>query len=82
VIGQIIQLVGALLILVGFAGSQVGWFDVKDLRYLALNALGSGILAAIAIIGRQWGFILLESVWTIISLIGIFNVITTRRRTT
>ena len=81
-IGQIIQLVGALLILIGFAGSQMGWFGVKEVRYLVLNAVGSGILATIAILDRQWGFILLESTWTIISLIGLFSVLSTRRSRT
>jgi hypothetical protein len=70
-IEQLIQLVGAFLILGGFASSQLGWLDVRDLRYLALNAVGSGILAVIAILGREWGFILLESTWAIVSVIGM-----------
>jgi hypothetical protein len=70
-IEQIVQLGGALLLLGGFAGSQLGWFEVKSFRYLALNTLGSGILATIAILDREWGFILLESAWTIVSLAGI-----------
>ena len=80
-IGQGIQLFGALLVLAGFAGSQLGWFDVKSPRYLLINAIGSGILAVIAIIDREWGFILLESVWTVVSVIGLITILNGRRST-
>jgi hypothetical protein len=79
VIGQVTQLIGALLVLAGFAGSQLGWFGVKSPRYLLLNAVGSGILATIAIIDREWGFILLESAWTAVSLAGLLAVVNRRR---
>ena len=80
-IGQGIQLFGALLVLAGFAGSQLGWFDVKSPRYLLINAVGSGILAVIAIIDMEWGFILLESVWTVVSVIGLITILNGRRST-
>lgn len=70
-IEQIVQLIGAFLVLGGFAASQLGWLDVRDLRYLALNAIGSGILAVIAILGREWGFVLLESTWAVVSIVGL-----------
>ncbi len=79
---QILQLVGAFLVLGGFAGSQLRWFDIRSPRYLLLNVIGSGILAVIAIHQREWGFILLESSWTIVSLIGLVRVLTTRPATT
>jgi hypothetical protein len=33
-----------------------------------LNFVGSAILAVLAWIDRQWGFLLLEGVWAIVSL--------------
>lgn len=78
-IEQIVQLGGALLVLAGFAGSQLGWFSVKSLSYLVVNAVGSGILATIAIHDREWGFILLESVWAIVSIAGLIALLTRRR---
>lgn len=72
-IEQLVQLVGAFLVLGGFAASQLGWMDVRDVRYLVLNAVGSGILAVIAILGREWGFILLESTWAIVSIAGLLR---------
>ncbi len=72
-IEQALQLGGAILVLAGFAASQVGWLSVRDPRYLAMNAIGSGILAVIAILGREWGFILLESTWAIVSVAGLYR---------
>jgi hypothetical protein len=76
---QIVQLIGAFLVLGGFAGLQLGKFDVRSVRYLLLNAVGSGLLAIVAIHDREWGFILLESVWSMVALLGLMRVVTNRR---
>jgi hypothetical protein len=41
------------------------------MSYLVLNFLGSAILAWLAWVDRQWGFLLLETVWAIVSAWGI-----------
>ena len=76
--GQLAQLVSALLVLGGFAGSQLGWTHIRSPRYLTLNAAGSGLLAIVAILDRQWGFILLESTWAIVSVLGMVRLFLTR----
>lgn len=63
-----LQLVGALLILAPFAGQQLGSLRPDSPTYLWLNLLGSGLLAALALIGGQWGFLLLEGCWAMLSL--------------
>jgi hypothetical protein len=39
--------------------------------YLALNLAGSLILAVLAVIEAQWGFVLLEVVWAVVSAWGL-----------
>ena len=70
---QIVQIAGALLILVAFAAAQFGRLDVESKPYLWLNLIGSIILAALAWHERQWGFLLLESVWAIVSAYSLFR---------
>ena len=72
---QVISVVGALAILAAFAANQFGRLDPSRLTYQAMNLLGSGVLTAIAVIERQWGFILLEGVWALMSLWGLVAIL-------
>lgn len=75
---MVIQIVGSIAILTGFALAQWGILSQKSTVYLLVNAIGSGLLAADAIIEQQWGFLLLEGSWSIISVIGLFRTRTQR----
>ena len=66
--GQLVQVVGAVLILIAFAAAQLGAMDQHSRAYLLLNLVGSLILAVLAWNERQWGFLLLEVVWSAVSL--------------
>jgi uncharacterized membrane protein len=65
---QAISMIGALLILVAYAGLQTGRIDRRNLWYNALNLAGSALLAWVAIIDRRAGFIVLELVWALLSI--------------
>jgi hypothetical protein len=65
---QLISFVGALLILIAYAGHQMGWINARRPAYNILNAAGSVILWWIAMHPFQAGFVVLEGVWTVISL--------------
>ena len=69
---QLIQVVGALLILAGFAAVQFERMSPDSRLYLTLNLLGSIILAVLAYVESQWGFLLLEGVWAIVSAWGLW----------
>jgi hypothetical protein len=62
---------GALMILVAYVGSQMGWMNPRTSGYNWLNAIGSAILAYIAFHPVQIGFIVLEGTWTIVSLYAL-----------
>ena len=70
---QLLQLTGAILVLVGFTLAQMRVLDPQSLTYLTLNAVGAAILAALAFEERQWGFLLLEGVWTLVSVAGLIG---------
>jgi hypothetical protein len=68
---QVVQLAGAVLILLAFIAAQTGRVGQRSHGYLGLNALGSAALAADALHSRQWGFLLLEGTWAAISVAGL-----------
>jgi hypothetical protein len=68
---QIMSVLGALLILVPFAASQLDRMSTASVPYQLLNLTGSGALAVVAVLERQYGFILLEVVWAVMSIVGL-----------
>jgi hypothetical protein len=70
---QLVQIVGALLILAGFAAVQFDRMRPDSRLYLTLNLVGSAILAVLAYVEHQWGFLLLETVWAIVSAWGLIT---------
>jgi uncharacterized membrane protein YeaQ/YmgE (transglycosylase-associated protein family) len=70
---EILQIVGAIMILGAFALAQFRVLNQQSYPYLFFNVIGSGILAALAAIEQQWGFLLLEGSWVLVSLWGIIT---------
>jgi DMSO/TMAO reductase YedYZ heme-binding membrane subunit len=68
---QVIQIIGALLILGAFAAVQFERMETSSRAYLTLNLVGSLILAVLALASSQWGFVLLETVWFFVSGWGL-----------
>jgi hypothetical protein len=71
--GDVVQIVGSLLILVPFVLAQRGRLTPRSRPYLVLNTVGSAVLAIDAAYGRQWGFLLLEGVWALVSAYGLLR---------
>ena len=74
---QIASFVGALMILIAYVGHQLGWMDARKPVYNVLNGIGSAILAYIAFHPFQIGFVVLEIVWTAISIYALMRPKTT-----
>lgn len=72
---QVIQVFGSLFILAAFALQQAGRLKADTIAYLAANLIGSAILAVLAAIAVQWGFLLLETVWAAVSLHSLVRVL-------
>ena len=62
-----IQVIGALMILVAYAAVQTGRWSTDAPVYLWLNLVGSIILSVLAATTQNWGFLLLEGVWSIVT---------------
>jgi hypothetical protein len=66
-IAQAAQIVGALLILAAYVLAQFGVLDQRSYWYLWLNLVGAAALTVLAWHERQWGFLILEGVWTVVT---------------
>jgi membrane-bound ClpP family serine protease len=73
VIDFLLEVIGAILILVAFALAQFRGLDRHGVPYLVLNLVGAVMLAGSAAIHRQWGFLLLQGVWAIVALWGLLG---------
>jgi hypothetical protein len=70
---QAVSVIGSIIILAAFVAGQRGWLDVHRRSYASLNLIGSLVLAAIAAIEEQWGFLLLEGVWALVSAYSVIR---------
>jgi hypothetical protein len=68
---DVVQIAGSLVILAAYVAGLAGRLDQSSYGYLAANAVGSAALAGTAVIGHEWGFILLEGVWSLASLFSV-----------
>lgn len=76
---QLVAISGSLMILAAFTANQFGLMRASTLLYATLNLVGSGILAVVAVLEDQWGFLLLEGVWAAVSLVAVVKMILDRR---
>ncbi len=68
---QLFEVAGAVMILVAYALAQFRGLDRHGHPFLLLNLVGGAILAVLAGLHQQWGFFLLQVVWTIVALWGL-----------
>lgn len=64
----LIGTIGATIILIGFLLNQFGKLDKDDFRYDLINTIGSIFLILYALILSSIPFIILNTVWGLVSL--------------
>lgn len=74
-----LQIIGASIVLVAFVAVQIGRTHPSSYLSLGLNLIGSLLLAGLALVGGQWGFLLMESVWAAVSAWGLVGRLLGRR---
>jgi hypothetical protein len=72
---QLVSVIGAIVILVAFAAQQFKKLEPETTTYQALNLVGGICLCITAVASRQYGFILLEGSWAIVSAVGLVRVL-------
>ncbi len=77
---QVIELAGAALILTAFVLAQFERLHPSSAAYITLNLLGGLILAVVAALDVDLGFLLLESVWAAVSAAGLVRLVRKGRR--
>ncbi|MGH8990028.1 MAG: CBU_0592 family membrane protein [Acidimicrobiia bacterium] len=68
---QLVQLVGAGIILGAYMSAQRGAMRFDSVQFLAMNTVGATVLAIVAALDRDYGFLLLEGVWAWVSARGL-----------
>lgn len=63
-----IGIIGAAIILFAFVLNQFGIWETTDFKYDLVNLIGGGLLVWYAIQIESWPFIVLNGVWTAVSL--------------
>jgi hypothetical protein len=65
---QVVSIIGAALVLGAFAALQFRLVGPTHRGYLSANVLGSGCLAVAAAFEGLWAFVVLNTIWGLVSL--------------
>jgi uncharacterized membrane protein len=76
-LNQLLSIAGAILILIAYAALQMKRLPPESVSFQVMNLFGGLFLFIAAVILRQYGFILVEGMWTLLSAAGLWRV--TRR---
>ena len=70
---QVLSFIAAMLILVAYVGHQAKRVDSTRIPYNLANAAGGAVLAWAALHPLQWGFLVLEGTWCVVSFIALLR---------
>lgn len=64
---------GVLQILLAYSLNVIGKVSNKNLSFIMLNLFGAAMACLASILLNYWLFIILEAVWTLVSLYALIN---------
>ena len=64
---------GASLVLIGFVGNRLRYWQSDSRIYVFINAIGSGVLVGYSTIIESYPFIFLNVVWLLFSINDVFK---------
>jgi len=68
-----IGFIGVFQILLAYALNVAGKLNKNDLTFILLNLIGAGMACLASVLINYFPFIVLEGIWTIVSLISLVN---------
>ena len=75
---QVISFIGAVLILAAYMALQLNRLGAETITFQILNLFGGIFLCTTAVAMRQYGFILVEGLWAVLSAVGLWRVVNRR----
>ncbi len=70
---DLIGFVGVFLILTAYFLNINNRIDSSDVKYILLNLIGAGLACLASILLEYYPFVLLEGIWTLVSLIALIK---------
>ena len=71
--GEILGSAGVTLLLIAFLMNLLKHWKQESPSYILLNTFGAGLACASSIVIHFIPFIILEGIWTLVSLIALIN---------
>jgi hypothetical protein len=76
---DIIGSAGVGLILLAYCGNTFSLIKGEGKVFFALNIIGAGLACYASLLINYWPFVILESIWTLVSIIGLIKNFTTSK---
>jgi hypothetical protein len=80
IISDLIGFTGVAILLLAFLLNLVGRMSKDGFWYIGLNILGAGLSCLASVLIRYLPFVLLEAVWTLVSVAALVNYFVKRKK--
>ncbi|MDQ6756220.1 MAG: hypothetical protein M3004_04710 [Bacteroidota bacterium] len=77
-IGDIVGSIGVFILLIAFVLNLLNKISKETFIYILMNIVGGALACFASYLINYWPFLILEAVWTLISLIALINYLKTK----